>query len=243
MIPKTIHYCWFGGNEKTELVKKCIESWKRCCPDYQIVEWNEGNFDVASNTFVKEAYDSKKYAFVADYVRLWALYHYGGIYMDSDVELLRPLDEHFLEHEAFSGFEKEKNPLTGIMGAVQGFDLFGKALDYYKDRHFIMEDGTFDMTTNVTIFRDDLTKRGLLLNNQFQVIDGFALYPSDWFCPLDDSTGILHKTENTYTIHWFSKSWWDKKSVRKYKRIKLLFHLLGEKQVKTLSKIKRKIFK
>ena len=106
MIPKIIHYCWFGGKPKPELAEKCIESWKKFCPDYEIVEWNEGNFNINSNLYVKQAYEAKKYAFVTDYVRLYALYTQGGIYMDTDVMVLKPLDE-YLNHEAFSGFESK----------------------------------------------------------------------------------------------------------------------------------------
>ena len=206
MIPKTIHYCWFGGKEKPKLAKKCIASWKKYCPDYEIIEWNETNFDVSSNVYVKEAYDAKKYAFVTDYVRLYVMHKYGGIYMDTDVEVIRSLDK-FLIHNAFSGFESDENIPTGIMASEKGFPLFEILLSYYDDRHFLNPDGTLDMTTNVKIITAILLERGFVPNGCYQVIDGFALYPQDYFCPYNDLTGELHRTKNTVTIHWFNKSW------------------------------------
>ena len=206
MIPKTIHYCWFGRGEKPKLAQKCIASWKKHCPGYEIIEWNEDNFDVNCCDYVREAYESKKYAFVADYVRLYAMYTQGGIYMDTDVEVVRPLDE-FLVHQAFSGFEDEHSIPTGIMASEKGFCLFEYLLSYYNNRHFIKSDGGKDMTTNVAIITEMLMERGFKPNGFFQVVEGFALYPRDYFCPLEDSTGIMFDSENTATIHWFNKSW------------------------------------
>lgn len=210
MIPKIIHYCWFGRGEKPELAKKCIASWKKYCPDYELREWNEDTFDITSNAFVKEAYDNKKYAFVSDYVRLYAIYNYGGIYMDTDVEVVRPLDE-FLTHQAFSGFETPESIPTGIMACEKGFPLFGEYLEYYRDRHFVNADGSLDTTTNGKIMTTITEKYGLKKDGTFQVIDGYAIYPREYFCPLNDSTGVLEKTQNTATIHWFSKSWLPKR--------------------------------
>ena len=206
MIPKTIHYCWFGGNPLSDLAKKCIESWEKYCPDYEIKEWNEKNFDINCNTFVKQAYENKKYAFVSDYVRLYVMYTYGGVYMDTDVEVVRSLDE-FLVHKGFSGFERGVFIPTGIMASEKGFPLFEKLLDYYKDRPFIKEDGSLDTVTNSVIITNILKKLGFCANNQFQEIEDFALYPTDYFCPLNGATGKLTKTENTATIHWFSNTW------------------------------------
>ena len=206
MIPKIIHYCWFGGNPLPKSAIKCIESWKKYCPDYEIIEWNEGNFDISSNIYIKEAYDSKKFAFVTDYVRLYVMYMYGGIYMDTDVEVVRPLDE-FLSNVAFSGFESSESIPTGIMASEKGFLLYKEFLDYYADKHFVKTDGSFDVTTNVVIMTEIVDKYGLKHNNELQTIKGWTLYPSDYFCPLNNSTGILHRTNNTATIHWFNKSW------------------------------------
>lgn len=206
MIPKKIHYCWFGGKPLPDLAQKCIESWKKYCPDYEIIRWDENSFDINCCQYVKEAYENKKYAFVTDFVRLYAMYNQGGIYMDTDVEVIKDLDG-FLQHKAFSGFENDTQIPTGIMASEAGFKLFGYLLSYYKDRHFIDHNGVMDMTTNVITITEMLTRKGFVPNGEFQIIDEFALYPREYFCPLDDSTGILHKSENTATIHWFNKSW------------------------------------
>ena len=205
MIPKVIHYCWFGRNPKPKLFKKCLKSWKKYCPDYKIVEWNEDNFDISSNLYTKQAYENKKWAFVTDYVRLYALYNFGGVYMDTDVEVVKPIDE-FLKHEAFSGFENQTSIPTGIMGAEKGNPLFKQLLDYYTDKAFIV-DGEMDMITNVATITKMLSDKGFIPNNNYQVVEGFALYPFDYFCPHDYETGVLNVTNNTYTIHHFAGSW------------------------------------
>lgn len=207
-IPKIIHYCWFGGNPLPELAVRCIESWKRFCPDYEIRRWDESNFDLNCCRYVREAYDARKYAFVTDYVRLYALTGVGGIYMDTDVELVKPLDG-FLHHQAFSGFEDETRIPTGIMACEKGFALFGYLLDHYDDARFLREDGTPDTTTNVETITAMCLERGFVPNNQFQILDGFALYPRDVFCPVDHQTKNLRTTENTVAIHWFAGSWWN----------------------------------
>lgn len=206
MIPKKIHYCWFGRGKMPELAKKCIESWKKYCPDYKIIEWNEDNFDINCCPYVKEAYESRRFAFVTDYVRLYAMYTHGGIYMDTDVEVVRNLDE-FLMHQGFSGFESETQIPTGIMAGEKDFPLFKDLLAYYDGRHFLDENGNQDTTTNVVTITEMLSVKGFIPNGKYQVVEGFALYPRDYFCPLDDSTGIMHDSKNTATIHWFNKSW------------------------------------
>lgn len=216
MIPKVIHYCWFGGNQIPEEAKYYISTWKKYCPDYQIKEWNESNFDLNSNTYVKEAYDCKKWAFITDYVRLYVLYNYGGIYMDTDVEVLRNLDE-FLENAAFSGFEREDAVPTGIMAAEAGNDFVGKLLDEYKCIHFINSDGSMDFTTNVDRITATAVNYGLLLNNKKQTIDTFTFYPKDYFCPKSSRTLELKLTKNSATIHHFAGSW-DTEKDRHFRR-------------------------
>lgn len=207
MIPKTIHYCWFGRNPKPKLATKCIRSWKKHCPDYEIIEWNEDNFDISSAPlYVRQAYEAKKWAFVTDYVRLYAMVNYGGIYMDTDVEVIKPLDP-FLHHRAFSGFEREIHIPTGIMACEKGFPLFQTFLDYYEDATFINHDGSLNLTTNVIVITEICTHKGFLPNGQYQIVDGFALYPKDFFCPTINPKGICEKTDNTITIHWFAGSW------------------------------------
>lgn len=206
MIPNIIHYCWFGGNPLPPLALKCINSWKEHCPDFEVREWNEKNFDINCNTFVKQAYAAKKYAFVSDFVRLYVLYNYGGIYMDSDVEVLRPLDI-FLQEKSFSGFEAIESVSTGIMGCESHHPFWELLLQYYGDRSFIKEDGTYDMTTNVKIITDFCEQYGVKLNNTKQTVRSFTLYPTEYFCPKDYKTGKVNTTDITYTIHHYSGSW------------------------------------
>ncbi len=224
MIPKIIHYCWFGRGEKPELAKKCIASWRKFCPDFALREWNEDSFDIHCCPYVEEAYGSKKYAFVTDFVRLYALYHYGGIYMDTDVEVVQPLDS-FLTHKAFSGFESAQWVPTGIMASEAMLPIFKELLDDYRDRHFIKKDGSIDTTTNCVAITNIMLKHGLELNNRQQTIADFTFFPADYFCPFSNETGVLSKTERTVAIHWFNKSWLPKK-LRFRLKITRIFHRL-----------------
>ena len=228
MIPKTIHYCWFGGGRKPKLVLRCIESWRRYCSDYEIIEWSEANFDINQNRYAREAYENRKYAFVSDFVRLQVLREYGGIYMDTDVEVLGSLDE-FLHHQAFSGFESDKMIPTGIMGCEKGFPLFGEFLDYYSNHPFVKEDGQCDMTTNTIIITDIMKKCGFIPNGAYQVVKGFALYPKDVFCPLEIGTGILNLTNESKTIHYYSASWYSKSMKLKHKLAKYVKKVIKQK--------------
>lgn len=215
MIPKIIHYCWFGKNPKPKLAEKCIKSWRKYCSDYEIIEWNENNFDVeAAPLYVQQAYAAKKWAFVTDYVRLYVMVKYGGIYMDTDVEVIKKLDR-FLINEAFSGFEDEKRIPTGIMACKKNFPLFKEFMSYYDTAEFYKRDGSLDLTTNVEIMTKICLSRGLELNNRFQEIEGFALYPRDFFCPINYSDKKKCITKNTVTIHWFSGSWKPKEDKQK----------------------------
>lgn len=234
MIPKKIHYCWFGGKELPKLAKKCINSWKKYCPDYEIVRWDESNFDINSNQYVKEAYENKKYAFVTDYVRLYALYNEGGVYMDTDVEVIKKIDK-FLENKAFSGFENETEIPTGIMASEAKLDIFKELLDYYTDRHFVMGDGTLDVTSNVTTITNIMLEKGLNQNNSLQTLNDFTFYPKDYFCPIDYSTKKKNITENTHTIHWFSGSWVPRKQKIKIALYEFLKKILGEKNINKIS--------
>lgn len=206
-IPKIIHYCWFGGKPKPKLAEKCLQSWKKFCPDYQILEWNEDNFDISTAPmYVRQAYEAGRWAFVTDYVRLRGLTELGGIYMDTDVEVIRPLDP-FLEQKAFAGFEHVERVQTGLLACEKGFPLFLDFLRYYDNATFLRPDGTVDTTTNVEVLTNLCRQRGLVLNDRFQVVEGLAIYPREVFCPVDFDTKKLKKTRKTVTIHWFSGSW------------------------------------
>lgn len=231
MIPKKIHYCWFGRGPKNQLALECIESWKKFLPDYEFKEWNEANFDINQNQYVKEAYESRKFAFVTDYVRLYALYHEGGIYMDTDVEVLKPYDS-FLHHHAFSGFETDGNVPTGMMAAEKGSLWAKELLEGYAERKFIREDGSLDMTTNTTVITNYMVNKGLILNNTYQDFpDLCTMYPSTYFCPKDHRTGKIHLSKNTVCIHHFAGSWLNQSKLSKLRhntKIKMT-QILGER--------------
>lgn len=204
MIPKIIHYCWFGRGKMPKLAQDCIKSWEKYCPEYQLKEWNEENFDLDLYPYAREAYDNKKFAFVTDVVRLYALYNEGGIYMDTDVEVIKPLDP-FLDNVAFSGFEGLDRLPTGIMASEKGGQWVKDNLEYYTRHHFITLDGKLDLTTNVTIITDYMLKKGVVLDNSYQDFPGFfRLYPKTYFCPLSEPQDF---SENTVTIHHFAGSW------------------------------------
>jgi mannosyltransferase OCH1-like enzyme len=206
-IPKVIHYCWFGRKEKPDIVKKCMETWKRKLPEYEIVEWNEMNFDINSNAYVKEAYESGKFAFVSDYVRVFALYNYGGIYLDTDVEVFQSFND-LLDHPSFWGFEQENYIATSTIGAAKGNNLIKLFLDSYKDKKFIQEDGTLNEMTNVAIITQILESIGLKPNGEFQRIEGKGVfYPQTYFSPYDYINCRKFITDNSYAMHHFYKSW------------------------------------
>lgn len=209
MIPKIIHYCWFGKNPKPELVQRCISSWRKYCPDYEIIEWNEKNFDISKNQYAKEAYDAKKWAFVTDYTRLWIVYTQGGIYLDTDVELIKPLDN-LLDREAFFCFEDEKCINTGLgFGAVKGNKVVECMLKDYDNIHFLNEEGTCDKTPcpirNTKAIAHYLPSK--YDGNKIVQIDGATIYPPEYFCPLSADGKTMKKTKNTHSIHWYSATW------------------------------------
>ena len=218
MIAKVIHYCWFGGNPLPPMALQCIKSWKKYCPGYKIIAWNENNFDIALNTYAREAYQAKKYAFVSDVARLWVLTNYGGVYMDTDCELIKPIDK-FLHHEGVCGFESPNQISTALMGCRAGHSLFAQLLDDYNNRSFALPGGRFDMTTNVTTITNTLRTYGLCLNGKLQTINGLTLYPVDFFSPMDEKTGSITLTDNTCAIHHFDASWLTTKQRTEYRRI------------------------
>lgn len=205
-IPKIIHYCWFGGGALPESAVRCIESWKRHCPDYEIREWNEKNSDLESCAYVREAYAAKKWAFVSDVIRLQALSEHGGIYMDTDVELLRPLDG-FLQHDAFTGFETPDTVMTGLLACRPGHELFRAFLATYDGAAFLRPDGTPDVTPNVERLTALCRKHGLRTDNTRQTVQGLTVYPREYFSPGEYDSPRCQVTEHTCAIHHFEGSW------------------------------------
>lgn len=207
MIPKVIHYCWFGRNPKPKKILDCIASWKRVLPEYAIKEWNEDNFDLGCCGYVREAYAAKKWAFVTDYVRLYALYTEGGVYLDSDVEVIKPLDA-FLDCRAFSGRESPKSCLTGTMGAEKGSAWIRDMLEPYATRSFIREDASLNLTTNVVYANEILVPKGLPFEDSyFEIQEYVRIYPTEFFCPKSLRDNHYHVTCNTVTVHHFASSW------------------------------------
>ena len=207
MIPKRIHYCWFGGNPLSEETMRCIESWRKHCPDYEIKEWNENNFNIDCMAYVREAYNTHKYAFVADVVRLKALYDEGGIYMDTDMELTRNIDV-FLNDKSFCGFEDDENINAAILGAIPKESWIGELYESYKERHFLKSNGHQDVTTIVKIITRFLLKFGLKRDGLTQCLsNGTMVYSKDYFYPKYYRTGETVYTENTHGIHHCVASW------------------------------------
>lgn len=207
MIPKIIHYCWFGGNKYPKLVKKCILSWKKRLPDFQIKCWNEDTFNLAhAPQYVKEAYQKQKYAFVSDYVRLYALYHEGGVYLDTDVEVCKDFTN-LLNSDVVMGYENKVQISTAFIASVPQSVLIKKLLDSYYVRHFIREDASLDMTTNVSYISAFLRAHGIELNGEYIKSSDLELYPQEYFSPRSWEDGKYHITGNTYAIHYFQGSW------------------------------------
>ena len=222
MIPRIIHYCWFGGNPLPEMAKHCIASWKKYCPDYEIKEWNEDNFDINCCDYVSEAYKAGKWAFVSDYARLKIIYENGGVYLDTDVEAVNTLDN-VLDNSFFFGIEKHEDKYhdlllikvaTGLgFGAEAGNEVLGSMLNDYEHIHFIKEDGSFDLTTCPVRNSKSLYKYGYKDENRTQKFLGGTIYPAEYFCPKEAGRYTDNYSENTLTIHHYSGSWLPK-SVR-----------------------------
>ena len=214
-IPKIIHYCWFGGNSLPELAQKCIESWKKYCPDYEIKRWDETNFDLDCCDYVREAYQEKKWAFVSDYARFKILYENGGVYFDTDVELIRPIND-IVAKGSFMGLEKSEEiyVATGLgLAANAGSSLLEEILDDYNHSHFEKNAiGTYE--TVVTRVTNIVLKHGNIQPDEMSDVAGIRIYPAEYFCPLDFYTGKMEITSNTHSIHHYTASWYNKTQKR-----------------------------
>lgn len=216
LIPKTIHYFWFGNNPKSELINMCIASWRKFCPDYEIIEWNESNYDVNINRFTSEAYREKKWAFVSDFARLDILYQYGGVYMDTDVELIKPLDE-MLYNAAYFGFGNYGRVASGLgFGCVKQHELVKELLDMYDSISFDESKDKNDLITNTMRETAVFEKNGLVQNNKFQIVKNAAVFPSDFFAPMIPGTTKINYTKNTFSVHHNNFSWASKQEMTQY---------------------------
>ena len=213
-IPKKIHYCWFGNGKLPPLAEKCMKSWEKFCPDYEIICWNEENFDINENRYVKEAYEAKKWAFVSDYARLKVLYENGGVYLDTDVEIIKPIDS-LTENGGFMGFERDGVVATGLGFACEkGNSVVGRLLEDYEGIPFVLEDGSYDMLPCPDRNSKALKELGMDLSVQDQIFMGIHFLPVNYLCPMDYYTGKTNITSNTYSIHHYSASWTSKKTKR-----------------------------
>lgn len=210
MIPKKIHYCWFGNKQKPQSVLKYIDTWGKKFPDYEIKEWNESNFNVNQLNFTREAYFAKKYAFVSDVCRLYALYTEGGIYFDTDIIVLKRFPEDILSHKAFAGFEHEIYIGTGIIGSEKNNVIIKQFLSLYNDMHFFRK-FRFNLSPNVILFTKILVEHGLKRDNSYQDLNEITIYPQNIFCCKDCRTKEYYNNSDSLSIHDFSGLWTDKK--------------------------------
>lgn len=252
-IPKVIHYCWFGKAPLPKSALYCIESWKRYLPDYEIKRWDENNFDLSINDYVKEAYTARKWAFVSDYVRIWVLFHYGGIYFDTDVEVIRPMDD-LISAGAFMGCERDGRYTSNELAVtaerivsnserIEGYlmrvnpglglscqpklKFYQELLNIYSAIHFVNVDKSLNLTTIVEYVTDLLKSHGLKDIKGVQTVEGITIYPQEYFNPKSYDSGKTLITPNTRSIHHYSMSWFSKKTLFAYKIRKFLINILG----------------
>lgn len=232
MIPKVIHYCWFGNNDKPELVEKCIESWHKYFLEYEFMEWNENNVDLDSEIlYVRQAYSEKKYAFVSDYIRLKKLVEYGGIYFDTDYEVIKPIGELLGKGILITGFESHKSILTAMIAAEQNNSVLASFLESYENRQFITADGQLDTTPINVYFSKLLEKHGVNLEvNQYQIVnDSIVIYPMEVLCGFDVDNWHEKISSNTYGIHHMGMSWSSPEMRKHIKMIHFWQKVLGIK--------------
>lgn len=227
-MTEIIHYFWFGGNPLPKKAEKCIESWKRFFPDFEIKRWDESNFDISANLYIRQAYEAKKWAFVSDYARFKVLEEYGGLYFDTDVEVVRDMSE-LLKNDSFAGFETNDyiNPGQIMWAKEPGNQLIKEMRETYDRLSFLDENGNRIRKNVCNLFTELLSLYGFQPNGKLQVCGGMTLFPKDYFNPFDDATGLLHKTANTYTIHWYDKSWMPLRRKVRNKCTRILHRIFG----------------
>lgn len=235
MIPKIIHYCWFGNKPIPKEVKRYIDSWKKYLQGYQIICWNESNFNVEISEYTKKAYELKKYAFVSDYARLYALKKYGGIYFDVDIQVIKNLDN-LLNCNALFGFESQEKVMTAFMACIPNHEIINSFLEYYSNKQF----NENDLKPNTEILTRILSEKGLTINGEKQELENdVIIYANTYFNAFDFSDASLDITENTYTIHHCLGSWCSNKDQLIFKSKKLMRNVIGKKFYQQLKKLKR----
>ena len=246
MIPKIIHYCWYGQNEIPEDIKYYIDTWKKYCPDYKIICWNENNTNLNENKYLKQAYDAKKYAFVTDYMRLKVLSEYGGIYMDTDIELCKSLDE-YLHHRAFIGCQDENVFSTGLIASEANHPWIAKLFEHYNDLEFINNDGTYNLKPN-TILITEITEDlyNWKFKNELQYLnDDICVYPVEYFCCKNWITGKIEKSSETVAIHHYKGSWLSEEDKRRSKshlmKKNLIIKLIGKNNLEKAKSLRDKL--
>lgn len=240
MIPQIIHYCWFGGNPLSDLNKKCIESWKHFCPGYEIKEWNESNFDFTGCDYAKEAYDAKKWAFVSDYARFKILYECGGVYFDTDVELIKGIND-LIDKGGFMGMEGTSLVAPGLgLAFPVHHPLLKEIIGLYDSLHFAEENGGLNLKTVVDYTTELLYDHGFEAIKEPQNIEGIWVYPAEYFGPYDLKTGKMNITPNTRSIHHYAASWCDPASVVRGKIYRKIAKCFGANTAQNVQKIWRK---
>lgn len=236
MIPKKIHYCWFGGKPLDDRAIKCVESWRRFFPDYEIIQWNESNFDITRVNFMEQAYSAKKWAFVSDVARLLIVYENGGIYFDTDVEVIKSYDDLINEStKAFMGIEMDGSVSSGLgFGAVKFHPFLKKHIDLYEQLDFLeYKENISDIACPILTTRL-LEPAGFVKENRKQIVEDIEIYPSIYFAPMDYKTGKIKITERTHSIHWYNASWQDKDKKKEQDQLRKLSAILGTKLAETL---------
>ena len=245
MIPKIIHYCWFGRNLLPTSAHRCIDSWRKFLPDYEIKEWNEDNFDVNSIPYTQQAYEAKKYAFVSDYARFWILYHEGGLYFDTDVEIIANLDEiiargPFMGIEQGASFDGKPMVAPGLgLGVEAGHPFYQRMLKTYDSQRFINTDGSHNNMTIVSYTTKELYAYGMKPSEDIQEVEGIWIYPADYFCPMDSTTGIITKTPRTVAIHHYDCSWMNHNSLsfRIHQLKNFIYRMIGQKNALKINQL------
>lgn len=236
---KKIHYIWLGGNPKSRLIKKCIKSWQKHMPDWEIIEWNESNLNIDINDYCRQAYDAKKYAFASDVLRFDILYREGGLYFDTDVKMLKSFEPLVRSYESFCGFENKARLAPGLVlyANQPGNPIYKQVVDLYTKSSFINDDGSNNLKVVGDYFYDIVSQYGIVLEDKYQKIDDMTVFPSDYFCPTDGIRSVENYTQNTYSVHLYAATWVNKKKRRKDLLRKAFYTILGPKSVKTLKKI------